>query len=468
MAQHDYRVAILGAGPIGCATAAFLSQQGIKAGMWSPTARRLQPHEDPDCAQFECVGAVNGTVVVDRIVGLDALVDYTHIFVCLPGSLYQRVLEDAAQYWRTGQTVIVSGALSLVPLWIQKEARSRGAAITAIGWGTTLTTAHFLANGRLHLNAMRQRIDMACLAVSADATGATSTDAYADCQAFFGNRFMLVDSLLASTLANINPIAHAAEVIPNLTRMDRGEPWQLFAHFTGVVARMADALDRERLALARRLGFELPTLAQHYHRSYHVPQGPLNEMAQAIEDLGAGPLGPDRLEHRYVLEDVPFGLVFQERLAQMCGVDSPMLSSCITLLEGIYERSFRRENFLIAALLPAQTPRELDGSPSAGMSAGEMSVDKSSADKMSLEQMSTDDISANGISANGISADGISADDISADEMPLSETSLRDKSSDEIAPDELSSHNLVQRAAPIRSAPLDALLASCRSARAAS
>ncbi|MDQ2151431.1 NAD/NADP octopine/nopaline dehydrogenase family protein [Alcaligenaceae bacterium C4P045] len=468
MAQHDYRVAILGAGPIGCATAAFLSQQGIKAGMWSPTARRLQPHEHPDRAQFECVGAVNGTVVVDRIVGLDALVDYTHIFVCLPGSLYQRVLEDAAQYWRTGQTVIVSGALSLVPLWIQNEARSRGAAITAVGWGTTLTTAHFLADGRLHLNAMRQRIDMACLAVSADATGATSTDAYADCQAFFGNRFVLVDSLLASTLANINPIAHAAEVIPNLTRMDRGEPWQLFAHFTGVVARMADALDRERLALARRLGFELPTLAQHYHRSYHVPQGPLNEMAQAIENLGAGPLGPDRLEHRYVLEDVPFGLVFQERLAQMCGVDSPMLSSCITLLEAIYERSFRRENFLIAALLPAQTPRELDGSPSAGMSVGEMSVDKSSADKMSMEEMSLEQMSTDDISANGISADHISADDILADEMPLSETSLRDKPSDEIAPYELSIHNLAQRAAPIRSAPLDALLASCRSARAAS
>ncbi|MET0186284.1 MAG: NAD/NADP octopine/nopaline dehydrogenase family protein [Achromobacter sp.] len=397
MTQHAYRVAILGAGPIGCATAAFLSQQGIQAGMWSPTAQRLQAHEDPARAQFECTGAVNGSVVVDRIDALDALTDYTHIFVCLPGSLYQRVLEDAAPYWRTGQTVIVSGALSLVPLWIQNDARARGAAITAVGWGTTLTTAHFLADGRLHLNAKRQRIDMAVLrpagddtaavmpaatstaadadgraaadagarsdlarALSAQAAGRSSVDAYADCQAFFGDRFILVDSLLASTLANINPIAHAAEVIPNLTRMDRGEAWQLFGHFTGVVARMADALDRERLALARRLGFELPTLVQHYHRSYHVPQGPLNEMAQAIENLGAGPLGPNRLAHRYVLEDVPFGLVFQERLAQMCGVDSPMLSSCITLLETIYAQSFRRENFLMDALLPDQRLASLD------------------------------------------------------------------------------------------------------------
>jgi len=431
MALHHHRVAILGAGPIGCATAAFLGQQGIRAGMWSPTARRLQAHEDPACAQFECTGAVNGSVVVDRIDALDALASYTHIFVCLPGSLYQQVLGDAAPYWRSGQTVIVSGALSLVPLWIQNEARARGAAITAVGWGTTLTTAHFLVDGRLHLNAKRQRIDMAILrpagddtaavapasalttgdarataaadtgahsdlaaAISAPATGLSyvdagaaadsgadagadsgadadadaevdvdvdvDVDAYADCQAFFGDRFILVESLLASTLANINPIAHAAEVIPNLTRMDRGEPWQLFANFTGVVARMADALDQERLTLARRLGFELPTLAQHYHRSYHVPQGPLNEMAQAIENLGAGPQGPNRLAHRYVLEDVPFGLVFQERLAQMCGVDSPMLSSCITLLETIYAQSFRGENFLMDALFPDQVGAPLE------------------------------------------------------------------------------------------------------------
>lgn len=372
MKQSACRVLILGAGAIGCATAAFLSARRIPVAMWSPTASRLKLEAGK--AQFECVGAVSASIAVDRLSSLDSLSDYSHIFVCLPASLYQQVLTSAGPHWQDGQTIIVSGALSLVPLWIKNMAAANNIRVTTVGWGTTLTTAHFLPDGRLHINALRDRIDMAWLpARSVVATEAGdelsaqdheigTQSAYVDCQQFFGDRFLLTDNLLASTLANINPIAHAAEVIPNLTRMDRGEAWQLFGNFTGVVANMAEALDRERLALARRLGFALPTLAQHYERSYHVKGGPLNEMAQAIEERGAGPLGPSLLAHRYVLEDVPFGLVFLERLAQVSDVPCPTLSACITLLEAGYKQSFRDQNFLMTSLLPdAMSVEELLG-----------------------------------------------------------------------------------------------------------
>ncbi len=363
MTHRSYRVAILGAGAIGCATAAFLSVQGVSAAMWSPTAKRLRQNKDGQ-AQFDCVGAVNMSIVVDQLSSLDSLSDYSHIFICLPASLYQQVLTAASPHWQDGQTIIVSGALSLVPLWIQNMAAANNARVTTVGWGTTLTTAHFLPDGRLHINALRDRIDMAWLAAPKGITGTggesgmspdeispEAQNAYGDCQQLFGDRFLLADSLLASTLANINPIAHAAEVIPNLTRIDRGERWPLFGNFTSVVANMAEALDRERLALASRLGFSLPTLAKHYERSYHIPHGPLNEMAQAIEQKGAGPLGPNVLAHRYVMEDVPFGLVFLERLARACGIACPTLSACITLLESVYKDSFRNQNFLVESLL---------------------------------------------------------------------------------------------------------------------
>ncbi len=62
------------------------------------------------------------------------------------------------------------------------------------------------------------------------------------------------------------------------------------------------------------------------------------------------PNGPDRLDHRYVLEDVPFGLVFLEALARIAGVTTPALSASITLLQTIYRRDFRSGNFLVRAL----------------------------------------------------------------------------------------------------------------------
>ena len=137
--------------------------------------------------------------------------------------------------------------------------------------------------------------------------------------------------------------------------MDKGETWPLFGNFTPVVARLADRLDRERLVLAEAFGFSLPSLQQHYGASYHMPPAALETMAAEIDRRGMGPNGPSRLDHRYVIEDVPFGLVFMEALARIAGVDTPALSASITLLETAYERDFRGANFLVRALGLADT-----------------------------------------------------------------------------------------------------------------
>ncbi|WP_158213331.1 NAD/NADP octopine/nopaline dehydrogenase family protein [Pigmentiphaga sp. NML080357] len=333
-------VAVVGAGPIGCATAAYLLKQGHRPALWSPTAARLRRHGA--AVRYACTGSLDGWIELEWLGAPGELARFDVVIVCLPGNAYASVLKPLSAVWRNGQTMVVSGALSLCPLWLRDSAARRGREVHAVGWATTPTTAHFLADGRLHANPLRDRIDMAGTERGAGAL--------ALCAALLGPRFVDAGDLLAPTLANINPIAHAAEVIPNLTRMDKGEDWPLFGCFTPVVARLAAELDRERLALAAALGFALPTLAEHYSRSYHIRQGPLHDMAAEIQARGMGPAGPASLAHRYVLEDAPFGLVFQEALARAADVPSPLLSACIDLLQAAYGRDFRTENFLVDEL----------------------------------------------------------------------------------------------------------------------
>ncbi len=338
MRRMPSRVAIVGAGPIGCAAAAFLVQDGMAPALWSPTGSRVQ--RQADRARIRCAGAVSGEVDVEWLASPQRLAEFPVVLVCLPANAYGDVLGPLNAVWRSGQHVVVSGALSLAPLWI---AGATGG-VQVSGWGTTLTTTHFQPDGSLHINPLRSRIDMATLG-PLDLSEALQT-----CADLFGERFVMADNLLAPTLANINPIAHAAEVIPNLTRMESGEAWSLFGNFTAVVGRMAEALDVERRAVAHSFGLALPTLQQHYARSYHVPQGPLHTMASAIVEGGMSPNGPASLQHRYVLEDAPFGLAFLEALARVAGVHTPVLTACLTLLSTAYGRDFRADNFLLGAL----------------------------------------------------------------------------------------------------------------------
>jgi opine dehydrogenase len=211
-------------------------------------------------------------------------------------------------------------------------------------WGTTLATARRVEDADVQVNTLRSRFEMAAVPAS------RADEALATCQSLFGDRFRKVDNILATTLANINPVAHAGEALPNLTRIERGEPWFLFDCLTPAAARIVEVIDAERIAIARAYGVEVRTIEEHYHLSYHVPRGSVAQIAAAIHARDGAPPGPKALEHRYIVEDMPYGLVFYEALARSAGVAAPVMGAAVTFAGAACGRDFRRENPLIAEL----------------------------------------------------------------------------------------------------------------------
>lgn len=356
-------VAIVGAGAIGRATAAYLAHHGHRPALWSPSGKNTAPlvRAAADWGQaggrrgkLVYEGFLSGTAEIEVLENAEELARRDVIIIALPGHAYSAVLPGIVPYLHAGHTVVVSGALSLVPLWLSERAGARGGRPTVAAWGTTLATGRITGEARVQINTVRARFEVAAL--PAAASGAV----LATCRALFGDRFRLVDSILATALLNVNPVAHAAEVLPNLTRIERREDWPLFHYLTPAAARICEAIDGERLAIARGFGIEVRTIEEHYHLSYHVPRGSVAEIAEAIHAKYGGPPGPITLEHRYLLEDVPYGLVFYETLARVVGALVPNLSAAITLLSTAYGRDFRRDNTLLAELaIEKMTPAAL-------------------------------------------------------------------------------------------------------------
>jgi len=332
-------VAVLGAGPVGCAAVAYLQERGHRVALWSPTGQRINK-TNHGTAEFQVEGALHKQVSVPWLSTLETVRDYDHIVICLPATCYEVVLNQLIPVLRDGQIILISGALSLVGVWLAHQSKAN---VMVGSWNTTPTTAHFLAQGRVHVNALRAKVGLSSARAEHKGQLTAASAALFDCQ------FEWDEHPVKNLLRNINPIAHAAEVIPNLTRINLGEAWPLFGCFDEVVERIAEVLDDERLSIAQAMGFSIPSLAEHYHRSYHVPLGPLHEMTTAIDEAGFGPLGPQQLAHRYVLEDMPFGLAVQERIAQRLGLNCTLHTTCLTLLETVYQRSLR-DNYLLAAV----------------------------------------------------------------------------------------------------------------------
>lgn len=341
-------VAVVGAGPVGRATAAYLAHHGTPVELWSPTGNSTQAllarTGRNDVGRLTYEGALAGEAEIGIVNDPAALAAVDIVIVALPGHAYPVVLPALVPYLHGRQTVIVSGALSLAPLWLHERSGTPGARPTVAAWGTTLATARHAGPAAVRINTLRARFEVAAIP-------ATRNDAaLAACSALFGDRFAPAGSILATALLNVNPIAHVAEVLPNLTRIEKREHWPLFDYLTPAAARIGEAADLERRAIAAAFGFSVRSIHEHTHLSYYVPLGSYAEMAAAVHAKYGGPPGPTTLDHRYLLEDVPYGLVFYETLARIAGVPTPNLSAAVTLFSTACGRDFRRDNPLLADL----------------------------------------------------------------------------------------------------------------------
>jgi len=116
------------------------------------------------------------------------------------------------------------------------------------------------------------------------------------------------------------------------------------------VGRLLEALDGERLAIAEALGLAVRTIFEHFHLSFHVPLDSVSAMNQAMHAAGRGGSGPQSAESRYVLEDVPFGLVVTALLGRLAGRPALLHEAGIRIFSALYGRDFEAENDLLPAL----------------------------------------------------------------------------------------------------------------------
>jgi opine dehydrogenase len=337
------RVSILGAGAIAYGAAAYLAQAGHDPMLWSPSGKRTAALAAGE--PLIATNAIEGTFTA-RIASscADAVQNADAVMVALPGYGHKSVLEAAGAHLREGQPVIISSHTSFGALYLSKLLAARGVRAPIIAWGTTLTTGRQPSLTEVDVATVRQKVDLATVPDNAIDEG------HALCVALFGDRFVKRDGLLAIALSNLNPQNHLGIAMLNLTRMERGEEWSQGQNITPTVGRLIEALDEERLAIAKIFGLSVRTVKEHFSLSFHVPMAGVSEMNQEMHRQGRGGLGPATVNSRYVLEDVPFGLLPTILLGRLAGSPATLHESGVAIFSAAYGRDLTRDNDLLPEL----------------------------------------------------------------------------------------------------------------------
>ena len=147
----------------------------------------------------------------------------------------------------------------------------------------------------------------------------------------------LVQSTLSvTTLSNTNNLLHPPILMLNAVRSETGQPYHFYRDgVSPAVSRVIHAVDDERTAVLKRLGQDTPaSLVQWFtlfYEDFSLTGETIGELVTALPTFAAVP-GPTTLDHRFVTEDVTYGLAPIEALAHRVGVETPVLTSLVTTL----------------------------------------------------------------------------------------------------------------------------------------
>ncbi|MBT9246484.1 NAD/NADP octopine/nopaline dehydrogenase family protein (plasmid) [Gemmobacter fulvus] len=335
------RVLILGAGGVACAMATLLHQAGHQPVLWSPSGRGTA-----DLLQQDLLarGALETRFRVQVASDLAAaLREAQAVVLALPANGHRRVMDLALPHLEAGHTIIVSAQLSLGAAYLHQALVRRGVEATVIGWGTTVVMGRRTGPAEVQIGGIRPAVPMAVLPEVQGAQG------LALCRSLFGARFQLAAGLLDIALGNLNPPVHLANALCNLTRIERGEVWANYDGLTPAVARLIEALDLERIAVARAFGCAARTVQDHFRMTFDLPHGlSLAEMAAQVHQRRKGPPGPTSLTTRFITEDVPFGIVEIIALANHAAVAVPLHEAGLRMINALCGQTFEQMNDLLS------------------------------------------------------------------------------------------------------------------------
>ena len=151
-------------------------------------------------------------------------------------------------------------------------------------------------------------------------------------------------SVMQTSLQNANPIIHPAVTLANAARIE-GTSGDFLFYEEGVsdaTGRLIEELDKERIAVGASMGVTvLPDPVMGMRQGYMLADdyGEAYRKAPGFKGIGAQP----RLDHRYLNEDVGYGLVFMSQLARQVGVETPTMDAIIQVASVLMDRDYAGE-----------------------------------------------------------------------------------------------------------------------------
>jgi opine dehydrogenase len=160
-------------------------------------------------------------------------------------------------------------------------------------------------------------------------------------------------NVLETGLSNLNAIMHPAGMIGNAGRI--GEDFYFYRDgVTPAIANVIESVDGERLQVIERLGLPRVTFVELFYRAGLTTERARasGSVYEAIRESAPNRTikAPKSLDHRYLHEDVGYGLVPIAEFGRFAGVRTPVIDALIAQASKMNCVDYRRDGLTLEKL----------------------------------------------------------------------------------------------------------------------
>ncbi len=332
--------AVIGAGHGGKAMAAHLALLGCRVTLYNRTPDRVAAIKARGGIDLENADGPRGFGRLACVTSSmeEALAEANLVMVVVPSSAHADIAKTAAPYLRDGQLVVLHPGRTLGAIEFDKVLREHGCRADV-----TIAEAETFIYASRSDGPAQSRIFRIKEAVPVAALPANRTPRVLEALAPAYPQFIDGISVLHTGLNNMGAIFHPALTLLNAGWIEstHGDYQFYIEGVTQSVARVLEALDRERVTVAASLGLRGRTGLEWLKLAYDADGADLHE---AIHNQPGyyGIKAPSTLNHRYIFEDVPMSLVPIAALGQHFGVSVRGMDSIIRLACIVHKTDYWR------------------------------------------------------------------------------------------------------------------------------
>lgn len=332
------KISILGTGNSGLTMAAHLSLAGHNVSLWGRSSERIQQLNEKS-NQINISGVLNGIAIPTMIT--TNLAESIHgselILVTTPASAHSAIATALAPNLVEDQTIILNPGRTGGVLDFVKSLKTNLRLV--VGEAQTIVyTCRQLNSNSVEVFSFKNGVLLACYNTTSQVLSRCSPVLPPE----LSSLFLTAENMITTSLGNVGMILHCAPTILN-TGWIESRTTRFLHYYEGIspsIANLLECLDQERLMIAAALGTEIESTMSWLKRSYGVGGKNLYECIldnKAYSTIDA----PTTLQHRYLTEDVPFGLVPLEALGKSLNIPTPLTSLVIDLTNKLLNVDFR-------------------------------------------------------------------------------------------------------------------------------